>query len=356
MSKRITPVILSGGAGTRLWPLSRLGRPKQLLPLGADGDTLLQATARRASDPERFAAPVLVAAADHAEEIERQLGEIEAAPARLILEPDARGTAAAIALAALSAEPDELLLVMPSDHVVRAPEAFRAAVERALPLAEADRLVTFGISPERPETGYGYIRSGEPLGEGVFAAEAFVEKPDRATAEAYLLDGRYLWNGGIFLFRAEAFLDELEAFEPDILSAARAALAAQKEEAGRIWPDARCFARAPSRSIDHAVMERSARVAVVPVEMGWSDIGSWDALHGIGDKDADGNVLTGDVVAIDSHGCLIRSDGPVIVTIGAEDLVVVATERAVLVAPRGQSQRVREAIEALQQRERNRSD
>lgn len=356
MSVRITPVILSGGAGTRLWPLSRLGRPKQLLALGGGEATLLQETARRAADPARFEPPLVVASADHAGEIERQLGEAGAAPAALILEPAPRGTAAAIALAALSAAPDAVLLVMPSDHAVRDPDAFRRAVEAALPLAEADMLVTFGIAPDRPETGYGYIRTGAPLGEGRFRAERFVEKPDRATAEAYLAEGGYLWNGGIFLFRAEAFLDALEALAPEILSATRAALAAQREEGMRIWPDERCFARAPSTSVDRAVMERSDRVAVVPVEMGWSDVGSWDALHQVADKDGAGNVLVGDVVALDSRDCYIRSDGPVIVTIGAEELVVVATERAVLIAPRGETQRVREAIEALQARERKSAD
>lgn len=353
MQKRITPVILSGGAGTRLWPLSRLGRPKQLLAIGGGDGTLLQETARRAADPARFNPPIVVASADHADEVERQLAAAGTPPAILILEPDARGTAPAIALAALSAGPEDMLLVIPSDHAVRDVAALHGALDLAHPLAAADMLVTFGITPDRPETGYGYIRRGAALGDGLFRAERFVEKPDLATAEAYVGEGGYLWNSGIFLFRAEAYLDALDAHAPDILSAARASLAAQREEAGRIWPDERCFARAPSRSIDHAVMEKAGEVAVVPVEMGWSDIGSWDALHQLGEKDADGNVLVGDVVAIESRDCLIRSDGPVIVTLGAQELVVVATERAVLIAPRGETQRVREAIEALQARERN---
>lgn len=352
MNKRITPVILSGGAGTRLWPLSRLGRPKQLLMLDGDEATLLQQTARRAADPARFAPPVVVAGADHADEVEQQLEAAGVPPALLILEPAPRGTAAAIALAALGAGPEEILLVMPSDHAVRDPAAFQAALELALPPAETDLLVTFGIRPDRPETGYGYIRRGEPLGDGAFRAERFVEKPDLAAAQAYLADGRHDWNSGIFLFRAEAYLEALEAHAPDILAAARASLAAQREEGVRIWPDERCFARAPSRSIDHAVMEHSDRVAVVPVDMGWSDIGSWDALHRMGEADAAGNVLVGDVVAVDSRDCYIRSDGPVIVTLGTQELVVVATDRAVLIAPRGQSQRVREAVEALQARDR----
>jgi mannose-1-phosphate guanylyltransferase/mannose-1-phosphate guanylyltransferase/mannose-6-phosphate isomerase len=349
VSKRIVPVILSGGSGTRLWPLSRLGRPKQLIALTGER-SLIQETTLRVADPALFAAPVVVTSADHADEIEAQLREIGRAPAQLILEPAPRNTAPAIALAALCAEAGDLLLVLPSDHVVRQPDAFRAAVQAALPLAVDGMMVTFGIAPDRPETGYGYIARGGEVGLGLFRAARFVEKPDLATAHAYLESGDYLWNAGIFLMRAETYLDALEAHAPDILSAARSAIVAQREEGNRVWPDARGFARAPSRSIDHAVMEHAERVAVVPVEMGWSDVGSWEALHAIGDKDAAGNVLTGDVVAIDSRDSLIRSDGPVIVTLGVQDLIVVATERAVLIAPRGESQRVREAIEALQRR------
>jgi mannose-1-phosphate guanylyltransferase len=351
MAKRIIPVILSGGAGTRLWPLSRAGRPKQLIAIGGDR-TMLQHTALRTADPTLFAPPLVVASADHAGEIDRQLGDIGAPPSLLILEPEARNTAPAIALAALSAEPDDILLVMPSDHVVADVGAFRRAVDDALPFAQDGMLATFGIAPDRAETGYGYIKRGEPLAEGVFKVERFVEKPDLATAEALLAEGGHDWNGGIFLFRAESYLDALEALEPALLSAARAALAAQREDGSRIWPDSRSFARAPALSIDRAVMEKWDRVAVVPVDMGWSDIGSWEALHQLGEKDDAGNVLTGDVVAIDSRDCLIRSEGPVIVTLGAQNLVVVATERAVLIVPRGETQRVSEAIEALQQRER----
>jgi mannose-1-phosphate guanylyltransferase/mannose-1-phosphate guanylyltransferase/mannose-6-phosphate isomerase len=349
MSKRIVPIILSGGSGTRLWPLSRIDRPKQLIAISGE-HSLLQETALRVADPASFDAAVVVASADHADEIEAQLDAVGRAPAQLILEPDARNTAAAIALAALVVRPDDILLVLPSDHVVQQPEAFRAAVAAALPLARDGMLVTFGVEPDRPETGYGYIRRGEELGPGLFRAERFVEKPDLTTARAYLAEGDYLWNAGIFLFSADAYLDALDLHAPEILSAARSAIVAQRAEGIRVWPDARGFGRAPALSIDHAVMEKSDRVAVVPVAMGWSDVGSWEALHGIGDKDAAGNVLTGDVVAIDSRDCLIRSDGPVIVTLGAQDLIVVATERAVLIAPRGESQRVREAIEALQKR------
>ena len=343
---RIIPVILSGGSGMRLWPLSRIGRPKQLIALTGER-TMLQLTALRTVDAARFAPPLVVASAEHADAIETQLAEVGIAPDRLILEPAARNTAPAIALAALNADPDSLLLVMPSDHVVRDNAAFLAAVEAARPLAAEDWLVTFGIRPDRPETGYGYIRRGGALGPGVFEAERFIEKPDRATAEAFLADGGYDWNGGIFLFRAGAYLAALERHAPYLLPDIRAAVAGQSLSGARAYPDAQGFARVPGQSIDHAVMEKSGRVAVVPVAMGWSDIGSWEALHAIGDKDAGDNVLAGDVVAIDSTGCLVRSDGPVIVTLAVEDLVVVATERSVLIVPRAESQRVGEAVDAL---------
>jgi mannose-1-phosphate guanylyltransferase/mannose-1-phosphate guanylyltransferase/mannose-6-phosphate isomerase len=349
MSKRIVPVILSGGSGTRLWPLSRIDRPKQLIAISGE-HSLLQETALRVSDADAFAEPLVVASGDHADEIEAQLEAIGRSPAALILEPEPRNTAAAIALAALSARPDDILLVLPSDHVVGQPAAFRSAVQAALPLARDGMLVTFGVEPDRPETGYGYIQRGREIGPGLFHVDCFVEKPDVATAQSYLNEGGYLWNAGIFLLGADSYLDALELHAPEILSAARSAIVAQRSEGSRIWPDGRGFGRAPALSIDHAVMEKSERVVVAPVAMGWSDLGSWEALHGIGDKDEAGNVLTGDVVAIDSRNSLIRSDGPVIVTLGVDDLIVVATERAVLIAPRGESQRVREAIEALQKR------
>ncbi|HEX8401339.1 MAG TPA: mannose-1-phosphate guanylyltransferase/mannose-6-phosphate isomerase [Allosphingosinicella sp.] len=349
MPKRIIPVILSGGSGTRLWPLSRIDRPKQLIAISGE-HSLLQDTALRVADPDMFAPSILVASADHADEIEAQLEALHLPPAQLLLEPEPRNTAAAIALAALVAGPDDVLLVLPSDHVVKDAAAFRAAIDTALPLAREGMLVTFGVEPDRPETGYGYIKQGDRIGPGQFRAGSFVEKPDLATATAYLAEGGYHWNAGIFLMSADSYLDALEAHAPEVLSAARSSIAAQRADGLRIWPDPRGFGRAPAISIDKAVMEISDRVAVVPVAMGWSDVGSWEALHGIGDKDEAGNVLTGDVVAIDSRDCLIRSDGPVIVTLGTENLIVVATERAVLIAPRGESQRVKEAIEALQKR------
>ena len=342
----ITPVILSGGAGTRLWPLSRAALPKQLLPLTGDL-TMLQMTALRTRGEGMFAPPILVAGAKHAGEVERQLGEVGVVPAALVLEPAGRNTAPAIALAALLAPADALLLVMPSDHLIRDVASFTAAVRSALPVAEEGWLVTFGIAPDRAETGYGYIRRGEALAPGVERVDRFLEKPDAPTAAAFVADGRHLWNGGIFLFRAGALIDELERHAPDILAACRAAIAAGASDGIRISPDPEAFAQSPAISIDYAVMEKAERVAVVPVSMGWSDIGSWDALHDVGDKDPDGNLVAGDAVALDSGNCLIRSAGPTVVTVGVQDLIVIATADSVLIVPRGQSQRVREAVEAL---------
>jgi len=344
--RQITPVILSGGSGTRLWPLSRGDRPKQLLSLTHD-ETMLQLTAKRTADGLRFAAPIVVANARHADMIADQLEAVGVSGATLILEPRARNTAPAIALAALQADPDALLLVMPSDHVIADVDAFRAAIDAAAPAVEQGWLTTFGITPDKPETGYGYIRAGEEIAPGVRRAEQFVEKPDLATAKGYLAEGSYAWNGGIFLFRADAYLAALDAHEPAMAAAARAAMAAARRDGSHVHPDVDAFAASPSESVDYAVMERAERVAVVPVEMGWSDVGSWDALHELASKDADGNVHVGEVVAIDTKGCLIRTDGPLVAAVGVSDLIVIATKDAVLVLPRGSSQEVKRAVEAL---------
>ncbi|HLZ79663.1 MAG TPA: mannose-1-phosphate guanylyltransferase/mannose-6-phosphate isomerase [Sphingomonas sp.] len=344
--RRITPVILSGGSGTRLWPLSRTARPKQLLAL-THTETMLQVTARRALGEDRFLPPMVVASAAHADEIEAQFGELEITPGALILEPAARNTAPAIALAACAAEPDAILLVMPSDHVIADVPAFHAAIERAVPLVEAGWLATFGIAPTAPETGYGYICRGEEIAPGVQRVERFVEKPDRMTAESYLAQGCYSWNGGIFLFTAASYMAALDLHAPEIAAAARATIAGGRREGARLHPDALAFGRSPSDSIDYAVMEKADRVAVVPVEMGWSDVGSWDALHELAVKDLDGNAHHGEVLAIDTSNCLIRSEGPLVAAVGVKDIIIIATKDAVLVMPRGDSQQVKLAVEAL---------
>lgn len=343
----VVPVILSGGSGSRLWPLSRAARPKQMLDL-IGGGSMLALTAARVSEPGLFAAPIVVAGADQAEAIERALPGL----GTLILEPAAKNTAPAIALAALAAEPEDVLLVLPSDHAVADVSGFRDAVRRALPFAEQGWIVTFGMKAERGETGYGYIERGPALGEGVHRAVRFVEKPDAATAGRYAAGGRHDWNGGIFLMRAATFLEALAEHAPKIARAARAAMTGATHDRRRLSPAAAAFAKSPAVSIDYAVMEKAAKVAVLPAAIGWSDIGSWGALFDISERDGAGNAIAGDVLSFGTKGCLIRSDGPLVAAVGIEDLIVVATPDAVLILPKDQSQRVRDVVERLKQEER----
>lgn len=346
-TKPIIPVILSGGSGTRLWPLSRPERPKQLLPLTAE-ETMLQLTARRTSG-ERFARPIVVANALHADEVDAQLAGVAAEAQALILEPMGRNTAPAIALAAIAAGGgSDPILVMPSDHVIADVDAFHAAIQVALPLVQEGWLVTFGIAPDSPETGYGWIKVGDPIAEGVHQVDRFVEKPPQDKAEAMLASGDHAWNGGIFLFRADMYLGALSVYAPEMLVAAQRAMDKARREGNRIWPDAEAFAASPSDSIDYAVMEKAPRVAVVPVAMGWSDVGSWDALHAISDCDAQGNVCRGDAIVIDAENCLVRSEaGKRVALVGVRDLIVVAAGDDILVLPRGRSQDIRKIIEAM---------
>ena len=342
----IVPVILSGGSGTRLWPMSTPEMPKQMLSLTAD-ESMLQLTARRAQG-DRFAAPIVVANARHAAMIEAQLEQVTASAQALILEPSGRNTAPAIALAAIAAGSDgTTLLVMPSDHVITHVAAFQAAIDAALPLVEDGWLVTLGINPRAPETGYGWIRIGDEIKGGVHRVARFVEKPPRDVAEAMLAAGGHAWNGGIFLFRADTYLAALTIYNPDILAACQKAMAGARNEGKRIYPDADAFAAAPSDSIDFAVMEKAERVAVVPVSMGWSDLGCWDALHEISVLDDAGNAYQGEVIAIDTANCLVRSDGVRLAMIGVEDLIVVASGNDLLILPRGRSQEVKKLIEAM---------
>lgn len=346
-SKPIIPVILSGGSGTRLWPMSRPEKPKQLLSL-TDKLTMLQLTAQRASG-EQFAKPIVVANAFHADLVEEQLGEVESAAQALILEPIGRNTAPAIALAAIAAGGgSDPVLIMPSDHVIADVKSFHAAIQAALPLVNDGWLVTFGIAPDAPETGYGWIKVGEKLADGVHRVARFVEKPPRDKAEAMLASGDHAWNGGIFLFRADMYLGALSVYAPEMLVAAQQSMDRARREGPRIWPDAESFAACPSDSIDYAVMEKAPRVAVVPVSMGWSDVGSWDALHAVSNPDAGGNVVRGDVVAIDAHNCLVQSEpGKRVALVGVKDLIVVVSGADVLVLPRGRSQEVKKLIEAM---------
>lgn len=338
----ITPVVLSGGAGSRLWPLSNPQRPKQFIALTSQ-DTMLRLTLARTVGLDGAGTPVVVASGAHTALVEEQLG----GDALIVLEPCGRNTAPAIALAALAVEdPTTALLIMPSDHVIADIAAFHEAVARALPLVADGWLVTLGITPDSPETGYGYIALGDALAEGVHAVSRFVEKPDRANAEAMLASGDHVWNAGIFLFRADAYLAALAQFRPDMLTAAREAMEKGARDGARILPDCDAFEACPSDSIDYAVMEQAERVACVPVDMGWSDVGSWDTLHAIAAKDELGNAADANSTLIETRNCLVRSDGPVISLVGVEDLIVVATGNEVLIVPRGKSQLVKKAAEA----------
>jgi len=351
MSK-VHPAILSGGSGSRLWPLSRELYPKQLLALTGKL-TLLQETARRVGDPARFAPPLVVCNHEHRFAIAEQIRTAGSLPCATLLEPEGRNTAAAVAIATLKLVelngPDALVMVLPSDHLVRDLAAFAHAVDVAATAAHDGALVTFGITPDKPETGYGYIKRGAEIAAapGAYKVDRFVEKPDAATAASYIASGAYSWNSGMFLFRAGQVLDEFARHAPAVLAACREALAAGKSDLDFVRLDAAAFARAPSLSFDVAIMEKTDRAAVVPVEMGWTDVGSWSALAELGPHDADGNVLVGNVVAEACHGSYIRSEGRLTAVYGLKDTIVVTTEDAVLAAPMASAQSIKQLVDRL---------
>ncbi len=350
---KLVPVILSGGSGTRLWPLSTPERPKQFLPLVSDR-TMLQETAARAADPDLFAPPLIVCNEAHRFLVAEQLRAADLAPQAIMLEPMGRNTAPAIAAAAqwlAAQDPDAIMLVLASDHVISDVPAFHAAARTAADAAAAGYLVTFGLKPTHPETGYGYVRVAEEMvTDGAHRLGAFVEKPDQPTAEQYLASGDYLWNSGMFVLPAALYLQEVERLEPAMHKHCAAAVAAAERDSDFVRLSADSFGQATAKSVDYAVMEHTDKAAVVPADIGWSDVGSWASLYDILPKDAHGNAAAGDVVQIDTDGCYLRSDGPLVAAIGVSDLAVVATEEAVLIAPRGHSQRVREVVDALKLR------
>ena len=345
---RIVPVILSGGSGTRLWPVSRESFPKQLWPLVSQR-TMMQETALRAGDPG-FAPPIVVCNNEHRFLIAEQLREVGIDNARILLEPVGRNSAPAIAAAALLVDdPDAVLWMMAADAAIADDAALQTALRAAAMAARAGRIVTFGMKPNAPETGYGYIEMGDKLtgADGVYAVARFLEKPDAATACRLAADGQHLWNSGMFVFTARSLLEELEQHAPEVLSAVRRSFAERKADLDFIRLGIEAFKACPSISLDYAVAERTSRAAVVPADLGWSDVGSWSALWALGAKDAAGNVALGDVVLEGAENCYVRSDGMLAAVVGLKDAVVVVTEDAVLVMHRGQAQDVKKIVERL---------
>ena len=346
----IVPVILSGGSGQRLWPVSRELHPKQFINL-MSAQSMLQETAQRLGGAP-FSAPIVVCNDNHRFLFAEHLRDAGVEPDAIILEPSRRNTAPAAALAALilmRSDPDVVMLLAPSDHVIAKPEAFLAAIPIAAEAAAMGKLVTFGITPDRPAAGYGYIQKGDAIDgiDGCFTINRFAEKPDAAAAEKYAAEGNYYWNGGIFLFSAATYIETLERFRPDMVSACRKAVDDGRDDLHFFRPDTAAFESCKGESIDYAVMENTASGAVVPVDMDWHDVGSWESLWVISEKDADGNVTVGDVLSEDVKGSYLRSEGPLIAAIGLENIAVIATADAVLVGARDATENIKPVVEAM---------
>ncbi|HET7766010.1 MAG TPA: mannose-1-phosphate guanylyltransferase/mannose-6-phosphate isomerase [Burkholderiales bacterium] len=351
MTLSFHPVVLSGGSGSRLWPMSRRLLPKQFLPLTSER-SLLQETVMRLQGVPGTRAPILVSNGEHRFLVAEQMREIGVKPEVQILEPVGRNTAPAVAVAALqvqSRHPDACVFVLPSDQLIQDVPAFHEAIATALPLAAGGSLVTFGITPRGPVTGYGYLERGEPIAgsKGSHRVARFVEKPDLETARRYVSSGRFFWNSGMFVFLAKRYLEELQRFRPDIASAARAAWQASRSDLDFMRLDTAAFEACPSDSVDYAVMERTSASVMVQADIGWSDVGSWQALWETGKKDENGNVARGDVDLRDVKECYIRAESRLVSVLGARDLVVVETDDAVLVADKSRTQEVKEVVETL---------
>lgn len=351
MADNVVPVILSGGSGTRLWPRSRKHYPKQLLRLLGQ-HTMIQETALRV---DHLGAPVIVCNEEHRFLVAEQLLELGIKPAAIILEPVARNTAPAIALAALAAyekDPKSILVVLPADHLIKDVSSFRTRLETAIELAETGKLVTFGIRPERAETGYGYIKAERKSSDKALEIQQFVEKPDIATAVDYFVSGKYYWNSGMFVFRADVYLSELEVHQAEILKYARAAFENASQDLDFTRVDQESFAQCPEDSIDYAIMEKTGNAVLVPYDTDWSDLGSWQAIWEETEKDSDENVILGDVIAEDCSGSLFHAENHLIAAIGVEDMVIIDTKDALLIAKKDRVQDIKKIVDRLKTLER----
>jgi mannose-1-phosphate guanylyltransferase len=349
MTKPLIPVILAGGSGTRLWPLSRQLYPKQFLPLLGE-KTMLQQTLERLHGLD-CESPIVICNEEHRFLAAEQLRQISIDDATIILEPIPKNTAPAIALAAHEAikkDEEAILLVLPADHVIEDIFAFHSTVKKALPVAEGGKLITFGIVPNRPETGYGYVRRGQEENEKIFKVAAFVEKPNEATAKEYLKNGHYYWNSGMFLFGAKTFLEELKTFAPEIADACEEAFSTVHKDLDFFRINAEAFKKSPKNSIDYAVMEKTQKAMVVPLDAGWNDIGSWASLHDLCPKDEKGNSITGDVQTEDIENCLVRSESRLVAAFGVRDLIIVETKDAVMVVHKDRAQDIKNIVEKLE--------
>ena len=351
----ILPVILSGGSGTRLWPLSRRLHPKQLLPLVND-TTMLQDTITRLTGSPDVDHAVVICNDDYRFMVAEQVKETDITSNEIILEPFGRNTAPAIALAAFNAirdGDDPVLLVLPADHVIADVETFQSALQVGKQQSEAGRLVTFGVVPDTPETGFGYIKADSSGGKAQhYPVEQFVEKPDAETAAAYVADGSYYWNSGMFMFKASSYLDALQQHSPEIHAASKAAIDAAERDADFVRVGAEQFELCPSDSIDYAVMEKANNAVVIPVDIGWSDVGSWSALHDVGDVDSEGNTLIGDVKTGMTSNSYVRANDRLVVTLGVDNMIVVDTDDALLVANRDNVQDIKSIVEQLSREQR----